>query len=90
MIGLVAALFELVIIAGLLVEVHRTTVARQRDLGAFERDRETWRAQQRELHDRLMYLADKPWAPPPVLEPDLPPLPEAVHADWGPEAEWPS
>jgi hypothetical protein len=48
---------------------------------AFARERETWAAERRDLLDRIMYMADRPWAPPPV-EGEIRPLPTAEAVDW--------
>lgn len=39
----------------------------------FNRERETWLAERRDLLDRIMYMAERPWAPPPA---ELRPLPQ--------------
>lgn len=48
---------------------------------AFAREREVWARERGDLLDRIMYLADRPWTPPPA---------EAGRTTSAPEVEWPS
>lgn len=56
----------------------------RRLLRAFERERAAAQAERAELLNRIMYLADKPWAAPPDPGEVLP----MVSADWN-EYSWP-
>lgn len=52
-----------------------------------ERDADAWMRERRDLLDRIMYMADRPWSPPPtpppVEQPEIewPMLPEQLTPD---------
>lgn len=63
----------------------------ERERNSFDVEREQHHARESELHDRLMYLAEKPWRPAPIEQAYVEPEPELVFPDFGPEAtepEW--
>jgi hypothetical protein len=46
--------------------LRRTHMAAVR---SHERERARWDSERRDLLDRIMYMADRPWTPPPIGEP---------------------
>lgn len=66
--------------------VERLLADQQRN---FEREREAFRRERADLIDRIMYMADRPWTPPPAelrAEPppepiEWPTLPEQLMVD---------
>lgn len=51
---------------------------------AHEREREAWLRERQDLLDRIMYMAERPWSPPPV---EMRPAPSAEELQE--EVAWP-
>lgn len=51
---------------------------------AHEREREAWLRERQDLLDRIMYLAERPWSPPPA---EVRPIPSPEELQ--PEVAWP-
>ena len=87
--------FAVIGLAGVLVTaylIHRDARSRER---AWEREKASWAAERKELLDRIMYLADRPWETPqaeastwepPLPEPDplVVPIPMEERYDYSP------
>ena len=79
----VLALLLVGILAGGLVLLM--TEALKRAQRQNERERMHWERERTELLNRIMYLSDRPWSPPPVEESYSPPYEEEQL--WYPERE---